>query len=130
MSFTAHPGQSVAISDSTDSGKSSLINLIPCFYDVRHARYSSMELTFTNGLNPAIECPSRAYLRKIHCSIEPLPPTSPLAKTLNISTHHVLESAQTAVVTDFIAIKKDGFASAVAQDGSNFSGGQKQRLFW
>lgn len=129
ISFTAKPGQTVAIIGSTGSGKSSLINLIPRFYDVR------LGAVLVDGVD--VREWNQTSLRE-RISYVPQKNTlfsGTVASNIafgeghqKISTHDVLESAQTAVVTDFIASKEDGFASAVTQGGSNFSGGQKQRL--
>lgn len=126
ISFTAHRGETVALIGATGSGKSTIINLIPRIYDATKGQvlvdgvdvkeYSEKQLRNKIGF-----VPQKAYLfsgtvesnvgygeKEVHID--------DIKKALNI-----------AQATDFIQ-GEDGYKKEVAQTGSNFSGGQKQRL--
>lgn len=127
ISFTAEPGQTTAIIGSTGSGKSTLVNLIPRFYDVtdgailidgvdiREVRQS--ELRDQIGY-----IPQRGTL--FSGTIE-----SNLLYADKRATREDLEKAvEIAQAAEFIRARPEGFASEVSQGGVNLSGGQKQRL--
>jgi ATP-binding cassette subfamily B protein len=127
ITFTAGPGQTTAIIGSTGSGKSTLINLIPRFYDVtdgaiyvdgvdiREVRQS--ELRDRIGY-----IPQRGML--FSGTIE-----SNLLYADKRATREDLEEAvEIAQAAEFIRSSPEGFASEVSQGGINLSGGQKQRL--
>ena len=129
VSFTARPGQTVAIIGSTGSGKSSIVNLVPRFYDVREGQVlvdgRDVREWEQKALRDRISfVPQRATLFSgtIASYIEfgrgarEVPPRD------------VVEAAEAASAVEFIAAREGRYASAVAQGGSNFSGGQKQRL--
>ncbi|MGN8981995.1 multidrug efflux ABC transporter subunit EfrA [Enterococcus villorum] len=127
VSFTASPGETVAFIGSTGSGKSTLIQLIPRFYDVsegeilidgvdvRHYRLSKLR-------NKIGFIPQKALLF-----------TGTIADNLRYgkedATQEEMErAAEIAQATDFISKKTDGYNELLSEGGSNFSGGQKQRL--
>lgn len=127
VTFSAGPGETVAFIGSTGSGKSTLINLIPRFYDV------------TNGAIRVDGVDIRAY--DLHALREKIGLVSQKAVLFsgtiadNIrygkqdATEAELEhAAGVAQATDFITTKPEGFAEWVSESGSNLSGGQKQRL--
>lgn len=129
ISFTAEPGQTVAIIGSTGSGKSSIVNLIPRFYDVREGQVlidgRDVREWTQHALRERISLvPQKATLFSgtIASNID----YGKAAKELTPAD--VVEAARVASASEFIATKEDHYASAVAQGGSNFSGGQKQRL--
>ncbi len=127
VSFTAKPGQTTAIIGATGSGKSTLMNLILRFYDVTGGRI------LIGGRD--IRELDRRELRQI---IGYVPQKNVLfSGTIESNLRYgspraedeVLDkAAEVAQAADFIAGKEEGLASAVAQGGGNFSGGQKQRL--
>jgi ATP-binding cassette subfamily B protein len=127
VSFSARPGEVTAIIGSTGSGKSTLINLIPRFYDVNAGSI------FIDGVD--VRDMSQAELRS---RIGLVPQKSVLFSGTvaeNIRYGHetasdadVAEAAETAQATEFISEMKEGFDSILAQGGTNVSGGQKQRL--
>nr|WP_307992239.1 ABC transporter ATP-binding protein [uncultured Niameybacter sp.] len=127
ISFVAKPGQTTAIIGSTGSGKTTLINLIPRFYDV-----SSGEILI-DGVN--IKEVSQHDLRE---KIGYVPQKGVLfSGTIESNIKYgkqeanqaeVKKAAQIAQAIDFINEKPDGFNSQIAQGGTNVSGGQKQRL--
>ena len=127
ISFTAKPGETTAIIGSTGSGKSTVINLIPRFYDV-----TGGELII-DGVN--VKDVSQKELRNI---IGYVPQKGILfSGTIesnikysneNMSDEKMIQAAQIAQATEFIEQKEDKYKSNISQGGSNVSGGQKQRL--
>ncbi|EOS7950022.1 multidrug efflux ABC transporter subunit EfrA [Enterococcus hirae] len=127
VSFTASPGETVAFIGSTGSGKSTLIQLIPRFYDV-----SDGEILI-DGVDV------RDYrLSKLRDKIGFIPQkallfTGTIADNLRYgkedATQEEMERvAEIAQATDFISKKTDGYDELLSEGGANFSGGQKQRL--
>ena len=127
ISFTARPGETTAFIGSTGSGKSTLINLIPRFYDVTEGEI------LVNGVN--IKEVSQHDLRD---KIGYVPQKGVLfSGTIesnikygksNASIRDVEKAANIAQATEFINSKPEKFESPIAQGGTNVSGGQKQRL--
>lgn len=127
ISFKANPGKVTAIIGGTGSGKSTLISLIPRFYDV-----SSGEV-LVDGVD--VRSMSQEHLRE---KIGFVPQKAVLFTgtiTDNISygnekatVEDVKHAAEIAQATEFISELKDGYDSVIAQGGTNVSGGQKQRL--
>ncbi len=127
INFTAKPGETTAIIGSTGSGKSTVVNLIPRFYDV-----TGGELLI-DGVN--IKDVSQKDLRDI---IGFVPQKGILfSGTIesnikysdeNMSDKRMIEAAEIAQATEFIDSKENKYKDAIAQGGGNVSGGQKQRL--
>ena len=127
INFTAEAGKTTAIIGSTGSGKSTVVNLIPRFYDV-----TGGEL-LVDGVN--VKDLSQKELRNI---IGFVPQKGILfSGTIesnikysdeNMSDERMQEAAEIAQATEFINGKQDKYNSEIAQGGNNVSGGQKQRL--
>ena len=127
ISFTAEPGKTTAIIGSTGSGKSTIVNLIPRFYDITSGNL------LIDGVD--IKDISNKDLRKI---IGFVPQKGILfSGTIesnikygnpNMSDEQMIEAAQIAQATEFIESKPEKYQESIAQGGSNVSGGQKQRL--
>ena len=130
VSFQAQAGQTVAFIGSTGSGKSTLVNLIPRFYDVSEgqilvdgvnvADYDLSELRKRVGYIPQKAVLFSGDIQSnldMGDSLE-----SPLTE---VKMWQALELAQ---AKDFVEAKEGGLAEHVAQGGTNFSGGQRQRL--
>ena len=127
ISFTARPGETTAIIGSTGSGKSTLINLIPRFYDVTDG---AIEI---DGID--IRKMTQADLR---ANIGYVPQKGMLFSgnvVSNIaygkddaSTDEIMKALEVAQAKNFVSEMEDGIETAIAQGGSNVSGGQKQRL--
>lgn len=127
ITFTAKPGETTALIGSTGSGKSTIVNLIPRFYDVTGGEI------FVDGVN--IKDASQKELRK---RIGFVPQKGVLfSGTIesnikygdeNISDERMIEAAQIAQAEEFINGKPDKYNEPIAQGGGNVSGGQKQRL--
>ena len=127
INFTAEPGKTTALIGSTGSGKSTVVNLIPRFYDV-----TGGEL-LVDGVNVK-DVPQKA-LRDI---IGFIPQRGILfSGTIesnikyaddSMSDEQMVKAAQIAQAEEFIEGKPEKYKDPIAQDGSNVSGGQKQRL--
>lgn len=127
ITFTARAGQTTAIIGSTGSGKSTLIQLLPRFYDV-----TSGEI-LVRGVN--VQKVKKHDLRK---KIGYVPQKGVLfSGTIEsnikfsdekMSEEQMIAAANTAQAQEFIQEKPDGYHSSISQGGTNVSGGQKQRL--
>ena len=127
ISFTAKPGETIAFIGSTGSGKSTLVQLIPRFYDVTLGKIK------VDGVDV------RDYrLKSLRQKIGFIPQkallfTGTIADNLRYgkedASHVDLhQAADVAQAKDFIESREEGFATHLAEGGSNLSGGQKQRL--
>ncbi len=127
ISFTANPGETTAVIGSTGSGKSTMINLIPRFFDVTEGKVT-IDGTDVRDL-------SQHYLRE---NIGLVPQkgvlfSGTIASNLRFgdesaSDGQLREAVAIAQSTDFIEAKPEKYESPIAQGGTNVSGGQKQRL--
>lgn len=127
ISFTAKPGQTTAFIGATGAGKSTLINLIPRFYDVTGGA------VYLNGKD--IRTLSQKELRD---NIGYVPQKAMLfSGTIDSNikygkedadVNEVLAALECAQATEFVSELPNGVESSIAQGGSNVSGGQKQRL--
>ncbi|MBQ6930923.1 MAG: ABC transporter ATP-binding protein [Clostridia bacterium] len=126
ISFTALPGQTTAFIGSTGSGKSTLINLIPRFYDVTEGsiRFDGTDIR-------------QIDLHSLRENIGYVPQKGVLFKgtvesNLKIGNENAdtdtISSALTTAQARFVADMEDGINSEIAQGGTNVSGGQRQRL--
>ncbi|MCW4036110.1 MAG: ABC transporter ATP-binding protein/permease [Candidatus Bathyarchaeota archaeon] len=127
VSFTAEPGETVAILGSTGSGKSSLINLIPRFYDVSDGRVTidgvDVRDIQTNSLRSRIGISLQEavlFSGTIRDNIRYGRPDA--------TDEEVVEAAKAAQAHEFIMGFPDGYDAMVGQRGVNLSGGQKQRV--
>ena len=127
ITFTAKPGQTTAFIGSTGSGKSTLINLIPRFYDVTEGEILIDGVDVRNVKQHDLRAkigyvPQKGIL--FSGTIE-----SNLKYGRKDTTEKELErAAEIAQAIDFIKEKEEGFDSEISQGGTNVSGGQKQRL--
>lgn len=127
ISFTAEPGKTTAIIGSTGSGKSTVVNLIPRFYDVTGGELlvdgvnvkelSQKELRDAIGFVPQ---KGILFSGTIESNIKYSNP--------EMSDEKMVEAAEIAQAVEFIEGKDDKYKSEIAQGGANVSGGQKQRL--
>ena len=127
ISFTAKPGETIAFIGSTGSGKSTLVQLIPRFYDVTLGKIK------VDGVDV------RDYrLKSLRQKIGFIPQkallfTGTIADNLrygkeDASREELNQAADVAQAKDFIESREEGFGTHLAEGGSNLSGGQKQRL--
>ena len=127
IDFVAEPGKTTAIIGSTGCGKSTLVNLIPRLYDVTGGSITVdgvdiRKLAMTDLREEIGFVPQKGVLF-----------SGTIASNLRFgkddaTDEQIREAAEIAQASDFIAEKKEGYDSAIAQGGSNVSGGQKQRL--
>lgn len=127
ISFTAKPGETTAFIGSTGSGKSTLINLIPRFFDVTEGEI------LVDGVDIR-----KTTQKKLREKIGYVPQkgvlfTGTIDSNLrygnpNASDEEIKEAAEIAQATEFIDSKPEGYKTKISQGGTNVSGGQKQRL--
>lgn len=127
ISFSARPGEVTAIIGGTGSGKSTLVSLVPRFYDVDSGRI------LVDGVD--VREMAQEHLRS---KIGLVPQKTVLfsgtiAENIrygkeDASDDEIRDAAEVAQASDFIHAMRDGFDSVIAQGGTNVSGGQKQRL--
>ncbi|MEA4909881.1 MAG: ABC transporter ATP-binding protein [Anaerolineaceae bacterium] len=127
VSFTAQPGQTTAIIGSTGSGKSTVINLVPRFYDVSEGailldgtdirQVSQHELRDKIGYIPQ---KSSLFSGTIESNLR--------YADEDASQEVLQEAVEIAQAAEFINTRQEGMDGPIAQGGSNVSGGQKQRL--
>ena len=127
ITFDAKPGQVTAIIGSTGSGKSSIINLIPRFYDVSKGRvlvdnvdvrdYTQKDLRDKIGFVPQQALLFSGTIRDNMHFGKP-----------DGSDEEIRAALEVAQAARFVARKENGYDAEVSQGGKNFSGGQKQRL--
>lgn len=127
INFTVKPGQTTAFIGSTGSGKSTLINLIPRFYDVTEGRITVggediRELKQHDLREKLGYVPQKGILFSGTIGSNILYGNPDGTET------EMKEAARIAQATEFIEQKKDLYESHIAQGGANVSGGQKQRL--
>jgi ATP-binding cassette subfamily B multidrug efflux pump len=127
ISFTALPGQTTALIGTTGSGKSTIVNLIPRFYEVSEGAVyvdgtDIREVTQHELRDRIGYIPQKGTL--FSGTIE----TNLLYGDENASDEELKMAADISQATEFISSKPDGMQSEVAQGGMNVSGGQKQRL--
>ena len=127
ISFTAQPGKTTAIIGSTGCGKSTLIHLIPRFYDVTQG---SITIDGTD-----IRQMSQAHLRSLlgYVPQKGILFSGDIESNLKFGGAEITDAdmesaAAIAQATDFICQKPEGYSAPIAQGGTNVSGGQKQRL--
>lgn len=127
INFIAKPGETTAFIGSTGSGKSSLVNLIPRFYDVTKGE------VLIDGINV-----NDLSLYDLRNNLGYVPQKGILfSGTINSNIAYggkdpteadILKAAEIAQAMEFIDSKEDRFETSIAQGGNNVSGGQKQRL--
>ena len=130
ISFKAERGQTIALIGSTGSGKSTVVNLIPRFYDATEGE------VLVDGVDV-----KEYTLSALHDRIGYVPQRAVMfagtvesnvaygeKEGLTFTEDKVKEAVRIAQGKEFVEAKEDGYQSYVSQGGTNFSGGQKQRL--
>ncbi len=128
ISFTAKPGETTAFIGSTGSGKSTIINLIPRFYDVTEGEIlldgidiRNMRLHDLRERIGYVPQKGTLFTGTIESNIK-------YGKNINASAEDVLKAIEIAQAKEFIDEKEQGILSEISQGGTNVSGGQRQRL--
>ncbi len=127
VSFTANPGKVTAIIGGTGSGKSTILNLIPRFYDVADGAvfldgYDVRQMDFASIYSKIGYIPQQAFLF-----------SGTIADNLRYGKEDATDAElwralEIAQAKDFVEKLPDGLYSMISQNGTNLSGGQKQRL--
>lgn len=127
MNFTAEPGQTIALLGMTGSGKSTVINLIPRFYDPSEGRVlidntdvRKVTLETLRSQIGIVLQETTLFSGTIHDNIAFGQPDAPMEK--------VIEAAEAAAAHDFILEFPEGYDTPVGERGTTLSGGQKQRI--
>ncbi|NMB27972.1 MAG: ABC transporter ATP-binding protein [Tissierellia bacterium] len=128
INFTAKPGEITAFIGSTGSGKSTLINLIPRFYDVTEGQIlldgvdiRDIKLHDLREKIGYVPQKSVLFTGTIESNLK-------YGKNFDTSDEDIIKAIEIAQAKEFIDEKTDGILSEIAQGGTNVSGGQKQRL--
>ena len=127
ITFTARPGETTAIIGSTGCGKSTLLNLIPRFYDATGGAVC-IDGVDVRDMPQATLHDLMGYVPQKGVLF-----SGTIDSNLKFAGEHITDedvhtAAGIAQATEFIDAKPEGYASPIAQGGSNVSGGQKQRL--
>ncbi len=128
ITFTARPGQTTAFIGSTGSGKSTLVNLIPRFYDVTEGQIlldgidiRDMSLHDLRERIGYVPQKGVLFTGTIESNLK-------YGKNADVCDEDILNSIEIAQAKEFIDEKEEGILTEIAQGGTNVSGGQKQRL--
>ena len=127
ITFTAKPGETTAIIGSTGSGKSTLVNLIPRFYDGKTRDIS------LDSLNIRVVKQHELREKLGYVPQKGVLFSGDIASNIMFGNSHgsddeMIKAAEIAQATEFIDTKPEKYKSPISQGGSNVSGGQKQRL--
>jgi len=127
ISFTAGPGETTAFVGSTGSGKSTLINLIPRFYDVTGGRVLVNGIDIRNVTQEDL-CEKIGYVPQKGALFSGTVSSNIKYGVPDASDEEMHAAAKIAQASEFVENLEDKFATPIAQGGTNVSGGQKQRL--
>lgn len=127
ITFSARPGETTAIIGSTGSGKSTLISLIPRFYDVASGAI------LVDGIDVRLMSQRDLRSRIGFVSQKAILFSGTVASNIlygkeDATEEEMMKAAETAQALEFITAMEKGFESPISQGGTNVSGGQKQRL--
>jgi len=127
ISFSARPGETTAIIGGTGSGKSTIINLIPRFYDVQSGSVKVDGVDVREMTQETLRAKIGYVPQKAVLFTGTITENIRYGKD-DATDEEVRHAAAVAQAADFIGEMKDGYDSLIAQGGTNVSGGQKQRL--
>ena len=127
IDFTAHPGQTTAIIGSTGSGKSTLVNLIPRFYDVTEGSITLDGIDIREMTQQELRS-KLGYVPQKGVLFSGTIGSNIMFGNPDGNEQDMEEAAKIAQVTEFIDTKSKKYDSTISQGGGNVSGGQKQRL--
>jgi len=127
VSFTAEPGQTVAVLGATGSGKSTLINLIPRFYDVTSGRVTIDHVDVRDIRMESLRGNIGISLQESMLFSGTIKDNIKYGRR-DASDQDVVEAAKAAQAHDFVTKFPEGYDTIVGQRGANLSGGQKQRI--
>ncbi len=127
ISFSARPGEVTAIIGGTGAGKSTLVSLIPRFYDIDSGHILVDDVDIREMAQADLRAKIGFVPQKAVLFAGTIAENIRFGKE-DASDEEVRHAADVAQASEFIAEMKDGFDSVIAQGGTNVSGGQKQRL--
>ncbi len=127
ISFKAEKGQTVAFIGSTGSGKSTLINLIPRFFDVTEGSVRVDGVDVRNMTKKDL-CSRLGYVPQKSILFSGTIDSNIRYGKADATQQEIEEAAVIAQAAEFIETKEEGYNAPIAQGGTNVSGGQKQRL--
>lgn len=127
VSFVAQPGETVALLGSTGSGKTSIINLIPRFYDVSEGAVLIDGYDVRDVQIESLRRQIGIVLQETNLFTGTIRDNIAFGRP-DASDEDVMAAAQAAAAHDFIMSFPDGYDTAVGERGSTLSGGQKQRI--
>ena len=127
ITFTAKPGETTAIIGSTGSGKSTLVNLIPRFYDVTSGDITLDGVDIREVKQHELR-EKLGYVPQKGVLFSGDIASNIMFGNLHGSDDEMIEAAEIAQATEFIDTKPEKYKSPISQGGLNVSGGQKQRL--
>lgn len=127
ISFTARKGQTIGVIGGTGSGKSSLVNLIPRFYDATAGEVTIMEKPVKEWNREALRTSVGVVMQKAQLFAGTIR-SNLLWGNENATDEELWKALELAQAAEFVQSKPLGLDEPVEQGGRNFSGGQKQRL--
>ncbi|MDC7124245.1 MAG: ABC transporter ATP-binding protein [Spirochaetales bacterium] len=127
ISFTAEPGQTTAIIGSTGSGKSSIVNLIPRFYDASEGEVLVDGIDVKDLTQKDLRAQIGYVPQKVNLFTGTIKSNIKYGNE-NATDQQLLDAAETAQAMEFIKDKPEGLDTPISQGGQNVSGGQKQRI--
>jgi ATP-binding cassette subfamily B protein len=127
VSFRAEPGQTVAILGATGSGKSSVINLIPRFYDVTGGKVAVDDYDVREVTLESLRTQIGIVLQETNLFTGTIRDNVAFGRP-DASDEEVIAAAKAAAAHDFILSFPDGYNTPVGERGTTLSGGQKQRI--
>ncbi len=128
ISFTALPGKTMAIVGGTGSGKSTLINLIPRFYDVTEGKILVDNIDIRDVTQHDLRDRIGYIPQKASLFSGTIESNIAYAKDSASGDGEIKKAAEVAQLMDYIVTTENGFETPISQGGANISGGQKQRL--
>lgn len=127
VSFTAEPGQTIALLGSTGSGKTTIINLIPRFYDISEGAITIDGNDIREVTQDSLRSQIGIVLQETNLFTGTIRDNIAFGRS-DATLDEVVSAAKAAAADDFIMEFPDGYDTSVGERGSTLSGGQKQRI--